>query len=177
MNALLLLAFLACTPPVPTDSMTVYVFLHDECVVSQFYTPALRRLHDTYAGPDVSFVGYFPNPAATPERIYAFAEKYELPFPLYPDHFKRAAHRLGATVTPEAVVYDHAADRILYRGRIDNSFVRVGRRRQVTTSFELETVLKKRQPPAARDTPAVGCLINFNDPLYNIQKTCTPEAY
>ena len=46
--------------PVP-DRITVYVFLHDACLISQYYTVALRELHAEYATEDLHFVGLFPS--------------------------------------------------------------------------------------------------------------------
>ena len=73
---------------------------------------------------------------------------------------------MGATVTPEIVVYNHTQEVILYKGRIDNTYFRVGKKRTITTTSELEQVLDAIQKGASipdLDAPAVGCFINFSE--------------
>jgi hypothetical protein len=63
-------------------------------------------------------------------------------------------------VTPEVVVYNVTRDSIYYQGRIDNLFERVGQRRQVVTSHELEAALyciQHNKPVPIPRTTAVGC--------------------
>ena len=40
--------YISSSTPHTSDSLTVYVFLHDECVISQFYTPLLTELFEKY---------------------------------------------------------------------------------------------------------------------------------
>jgi hypothetical protein len=67
------------------------------------------------------------------------------------------------TVTPEVVVFDETAGRVLYQGRIDNLFERVGKRRRVVTLHELKDALdaiRNNIPVPVARTTAVGCLLN-----------------
>ena len=45
--------------PHVSDSLSVYVFLHDECVISQFYTPLLTDYHNNYKHKKIGFIGWF----------------------------------------------------------------------------------------------------------------------
>jgi thiol-disulfide isomerase/thioredoxin len=149
------------------DSLTVYVFLHDECVISQFFTPELTRLFEKYRLKKVGFVGYFPNDATSPDRIKTFGEAYRLEFPLLRDYNKALARKFGITITPEVAVWDHRLDQLIYRGRIDDSYVRVGKRKLHPQHFDLqETIdawLSGVYPQTLVQTQAIGCFINFTD--------------
>lgn len=149
------------------DSLTVYVFLHDECVITQFFTPELTRLFDKYRSEKVGFVGYFPNAAASPEKMSAFAESYHLDFPLIQDPDKAMARKFGVTITPEVAIWDHGHDQLIYRGRIDDSYVRVGKRKLHPQHFDLQEAidgwLLGDYPQSLVQTQAIGCFINFTE--------------
>ena len=145
------------------DSVTVYVFLHESCVISQYYTLPLRELHSRYANDKIQFLGLFPNFSSKPDKIMAFKEKYEVPFTLKADYYHTKKEALGARVTPEVVVYDECNGEILYKGRIDDSYARVGKRKRVTSTSELKDVLEAishNRPVPVPSTEAVGCLIS-----------------
>ncbi|MEM1124481.1 MAG: hypothetical protein AAGJ18_28850 [Bacteroidota bacterium] len=145
-----------------TDSIKVYVFLHESCRISQYYTPALKQLHEKYASDHLHFVGLFPNFSSKPPKMEAFKQKYALPFVMKTDYYHTQKEKLGASVTPELVVFDESNNQIRYRGRIDDSYVRVGRRKQVTTTSELRDVLQAivtEQPITVENTTAIGCFI------------------
>lgn len=150
------------------DSTTVYIFLSDECIISQNYTLVLNQLHEAYDSEQLNFVGIFPNFASKPDKIQAFKEKYNIQFPLKTDYFKTLTQKLDAKVTPEVVVFNHKTNTTVYKGRIDNMYARVGQKRRVTTTSELKDVLdalQKGLPAPIRETEAVGCFINFQDGL------------
>lgn len=153
------------TPPAISDSLTVYIFLADQCKISQFYTLELERLFQNYHKNNVGIVGYFPNTISTLERIDSFAITYSLSFPLFEDHEKSMTKKLGATVTPEAIVWDHRTDKMIYRGRIDDSYVRVGKRKLHPQHHDLEDIIADWQlnqsPPAIVETKAIGCFIEL----------------
>ncbi len=149
------------------DSLTVYIFLHDECVISQFFTPELTRLFENYRSKKVGFVGYFPNAAASPEKMSAFGEAYHLDFPLIQDQYKAMARKFGVTITPEVAVWDHQLDMLIYRGRIDDSYVRVGKRKLHPQHFDLQEAidgwLLGQHHTGLVQTQAIGCFINFTE--------------
>ena len=151
-----------------SDSLSVYVFLADECVISQFFTLELTRLHHAYRSQRVGFIGYFPNAASTTEKIDGFAEKFGIDFPLLQDHTKTWTRKFGITVTPEVAVYDHRDERLLYRGRIDDSYVRVGKRKLHPQHHDLEEIIDQwllnQSPPDMVKTQAIGCFISFVKP-------------
>ena len=91
-----------------------------------------------------------------------FRSQYELPFEMVRDEDLSLTRRLGARVTPEVVVYDTRAEAVLYKGRIDDTYFRVGKKRRVTTSSELRDVLEAISngiPITTENTEAIGCFI------------------
>ena len=143
----------------PKDRFSVYLFLHDDCVISQYYTLTLRNLHQEYASDHLQFVGLFPNFSSKPAEIAAFKEKYQLPFDLKTDYYHTFTKAFGATVTPEVVVYNETRRAIVYQGRIDNTYARVGKRRRFPTTAELKEVLSaisQNQPIDTGTHPTCG---------------------
>ncbi|MEM6699094.1 MAG: redoxin domain-containing protein [Bacteroidota bacterium] len=148
----------------PTQPIKIYIFLLEDCVISQYYTLQLRELHEKYASEKIEFIGVFPNRFSSPETIKQFKKDYQIPFELKYDHYQTLTKKMGATVTPEVVVYDEEKEAILYKGRIDNTYFRVGKRRQVTTTSELSDILEALQNntvPSTESTVAIGCYIKF----------------
>ena len=148
--------------PVSHDSLTVYVFLHDECVISQFFTPQLSKLNKQSANKKVGFVGYFPDATVGPERITAFGKKFGLEFPLLQDADQVLTSKMGIRIMPEVAVWDHGQDKMIYRGRIDDSYVRVGKRRLHPQSHDLRNVIEAwiaGETLSFRETQAIGCII------------------
>jgi len=92
-------------------------------------------------------------------------DKYQLTIPHKTDYFKTLSRSLGATVTPEAILLDTEGE-IIYQGRIDNSYVQIGKRRRVVTTHELsdalDAVVNHTDIKLPR-TEAIGCFINFGD--------------
>ena len=149
------------------DSLTVYVFLADQCVISQFFTVELSRLHALYGKQQVGFVGYFPNPSSTPQLIEDFGAKFGIGFPLLQDPDKKLTKNFGITITPEVADYDHRQEQLIYRGRIDDSYVRVGKRKLHPQSHDLQEIIDRwllnDTPPEMVKTQAIGCFISFGN--------------
>ena len=149
--------------PEPDDKHYVYFFLSEDCVICQSYTLVLNELHDQYAGEDIEFIGVFPNFSSKPNKIEAFRTKYKIPFELKTDYFHSLVDQFQISVTPEVVIYHAAQDGVLYQGRIDNGFFRVGKRRRVTTTSELADALeaiKNKQKIKTTRTEPIGCILS-----------------
>ena len=154
-----------CTTGASTDSLTVYIFLEDECLISQYYTTELSRLYEEFGKKHVGFVGYFPSSTTSPEDIAAFGDQFKLDFTLLPDHDFTWTRKFDVTITPEVAVLDHRTDRMIYKGRIDDSYVRVGKRKLHPQKHDLEDIIKAWQlnqtPGTLVQTEAIGCFITF----------------
>jgi hypothetical protein len=142
----------------------VLVFTATECPISNRYAPELRRLRSEFAARGVSFRLVYADGAETPDAIH----RHLRAFGLGDDALRDPAHELvrltGATVTPEVAVLvaGPAGSRLVYRGRIDDRAVDVGRIRPAPRVHDLEEVLKALsagREVEARTTPATGCFI------------------
>ena len=69
--------------------------------------------------------------------------------------------RAGVEVTPEAAVFSPAGA-VVYRGRINDLFAALGKKRAEPTTHDLraalDAVVAGKAPPVAT-TPAIGCFI------------------
>ena len=152
---------------VAQDSLVAFVFLREDCVICQEYMPYLQQLQLEYAQKGITFIGLFPNHSSDWADIGAFRDKYHPSFPLKADPNQAMARQLGATVTPEVVLYQPQSGQILYRGRIDNRYAQVGKRRRAGITSDLAAALEQWARTAQCTQPAqaaIGCLITFDPP-------------
>lgn len=147
-----------------TDTFTVYIFLLEDCVISQNCTATLRQLHKEYACEQIQFVGLFPNHFSKKRSIRRFRKKFQIPFELRQDPHQAMARRVGATITPEVAVWNNGKDELVYLGRVDDTYLALGQRRATATSHELRDALqaiKEGRTPTIQRTKSVGCFIEF----------------
>ena len=140
------------------DSVRVTFFLSSTCRVCQYYALPMRELHQEYGNQQIEFVGIFPGALESDSTILKFKNKYMIPFNLTKDSLEHV--RLGATITPEVVVERNG--KLIYMGRIDNSFESVGKKRSVVNSYDLKYVLSEvvnGRAPEYHTVPAIGCII------------------
>ncbi len=152
----------ASRPAAPRLPVTVYVFLAESCPISQQATLPLRALYARYAPLGAQFVGVFPGAGATAASVAAFARTYTVPFTTQPDPGQALAQRLGARITPEAVVVAADQHTILYQGRLDDQYAALGQRRTLSQHHELADALADLaagRAVAVPHTQAVGCYI------------------
>jgi thiol-disulfide isomerase/thioredoxin len=147
------------------DSITVYVFLLDECKICQDVAPELRDLAKKYNG-KIGFLGVFPNFSSKFDGIQKFVDKYKIPFSTKTDHSKSLSRRFEATILPEVIVYNETQKSIVYRGLINDRYLIPSKRRSFIKNHYLGTVLQEidqKIPISINFTKAVGCFINFQD--------------
>lgn len=139
---------------------TVFVFVQPDCPISNRYAPALARLHEEFGSRGVGFWLVYPGRDVPIDAIRNHLREYGYPFGALRDPDFALVDLAGATVMPEAAVF--AGRKLLYRGRIDDRYVRPGRARPAPTRRDLEdalqAVLSERPVPNPR-TRSVGCLM------------------
>ena len=155
---ILLLCFLLVQVVIPLAQVQVAFFVSPTCMICRFYALEMRQLEADYGARGVSFMAYAVGPLLTDSVVYAFQREYAIPFPVKLDDSR---HReLNATVTPEVFVMHK--DVVVYHGRIDDSFVRVGKRRAHVKNRELRNALDRILQGGqvlVEHVPAVGCII------------------
>ncbi|MBT8231202.1 MAG: hypothetical protein HKO66_07670 [Saprospiraceae bacterium] len=144
------------------DSITVNIFLLEDCKICQYYVPTLKSLFEEFAYERIGFIGLFPNRYSSENNIEAFKKKHDIPFHLQREFFQTKTEKFNVNVTPEVVVYNETKQSIIYKGRIDNGYVKLGQRRRVVTQNELRDVLRaliNNQEVKIENREAIGCLI------------------
>ena len=141
--------------------ITVLIFVRTDCPISNRYAPLLLQLKETYSSM-ASFWLVYPDKKTTASEISVHLKQFHYTFSVLRDPDHSLVKLAGATITPEAAVFD-AQGRLLYHGRIDNLYEDPGHSRPSATSHELQAVLDaavagKPSPFAA--APAVGCYIS-----------------
>ena len=138
-----------------------FIFVSVECPISNRYAPDVRRLHEKFAAQGVEFSLVYPNPMEPVAAIRRHLKDYSYPMRALRDPRQELAKIAGATITPEAAVFD-ARGRVLYRGRIDDRYVSLGVERPVATRRDLDEALTDivaGRTPREATTQAVGCYI------------------
>jgi hypothetical protein len=145
----------------PLGKAVVFIFTSVDCPVSNSYMPEYRRLADEFTPKGVVFRLVFPNRDESAGDIRKHLEAYRCTIPALRDPSHELVKVAEAHFTPEAAVF--AAGRgLVYRGRIDDRHVDLGRTRPTATRHDLreaiEAVLHGKLPEV-RATQAVGCYI------------------
>lgn len=153
-------AFAPLTEP-GDDKTQVFVFLTTDCPIANRYAPTLQRIAKRCSQDGVAFTLVYPNRSDSAEKIRKHLADYGHECEAVRDIDHSLVARTGATVTPEAAVFDAGGD-LAYCGRIDDWYVDFGKNRREPTAHDLEdaitAVLDGASVREAR-TRAVGCYI------------------
>ena len=140
--------------------LTVYVFTTTDCPISNRYAPEVQRLATKFKS-KVSFVLVYPVPSDTPAMIRDHYAKFAYSIQWIRDVDLRLVKLTGATMLPEVAVMQGGT--LLYRGRIDDRYVDLGKERPAPTQRDLEAALNAAiagKPIAVRETQAIGCFLS-----------------
>jgi hypothetical protein len=142
-------------------SAAVIVFVGVDCPISNAYAPQINRLCEQYQSKKVAFYLVHCDADVTNESAARHAKEFGYTCPVLMDRKHALARQLGATITPEAAVIGHNG-KLLYRGRIDDWFISLGKQRKEPTTHELRDAidagLAGREVATSR-TQAIGCSI------------------
>lgn len=139
---------------------TVLLFVRSDCPVSNRYAPDLQRLDQEFSPKGVQFRLVYVEPGLTSAAMEKHRREYGYSMPGVLDADHQFVRRAGVGITPEAAVF--VQDDLVYRGRIDDRYMSVGKERPRALHHDLEEVLSgilagKRL--SFRETQAVGCVI------------------
>lgn len=156
----------------PQGSLVALVFISTECPIANAMAPDLRSLSQHCASGTVEFHPVYPSTWQSCEELAAHAREFGLDAgagsstaPIV-DPKLALVKRLGATVVPEAVLLRRDGSggvEILYRGRVNDLYVGIGRRRPSISSNDLRDAIDAAvagnplPPPFPK---AVGCFID-----------------
>jgi hypothetical protein len=145
----------------PEGGALAIVFLWTPCPNSNQYSPTLNEIAGAFETDRVRFVGLYVDADLTDGEVAGHAREYALAFPIGRSGAVRLAGELGVETVPSALVVDDSGQ-IRYRGRIDDQFFDLGRRRQVVRSRDLrDAIAAVLAGEAVRDpvTEAIGCTL------------------
>jgi thiol-disulfide isomerase/thioredoxin len=143
------------------EKATVFLFVATDCPNSNTYAPILARLYREYSAHGVAFFNIYSDPSETAATVRKHDADYETPFAALLDPHQTLARETGARSTPEAVILGPQGQE-LYRGRIDNRFVEIGKTRYQPTENDLDEALKsilQGKAVAHPVTRSIGCAI------------------
>ena len=143
----------------------VLIFTATDCPVANYFQPTIRRIAKRYEGKGVRFFQVYPDRDTDAESAKKHAKEYEITTAQVLDPEQKLAGEAGAKKTPEAVVYN-AAGEVVYRGRIDDTYAALGKKRARPTTADLKATLDAilgGKNPALKEVEAVGCFIFFEE--------------
>jgi hypothetical protein len=138
---------------------SVLFFYWQDCPICNSYAPEITRICASYTNFAFYVVQIDPDLTATAAKKHAAEYDLRAPVLLDPEH--RLVKLAKATVTPEAVVLGKNGQ-ALYRGRIDDLYAALGKKRAAATKHDLREALDAITSGKAikrRETKAIGCLI------------------
>ncbi len=147
--------------PQPGTKATVLLFVSTDCPISNRYAPDVRKLYDAYSKDGVAFWLIYPNPSDAVSDIRDHLKSFSYGGTALRDPKHDLVKRAGATITPEAAVYD-AKGRLTYRGRLDDRYSAIGIERAAATRHDLQDAIAATlagTPIKDNRTQAVGCYI------------------
>lgn len=148
----------------PGSRAVVLFFAASDCPISNRYIPEIERLDREFAPDGLRFWWVYPNPDETADVIRRHQEQFHIEGHPILDTEQQLVRMAHATVTPEVALLIPAGAGFheVYRGRIDNRYLALGRERPSATQHDLEeaiqAVLSDRTVPPPGG-PAVGCSI------------------
>src|SRR5262249_47919623 len=135
-------------------------FLSTDCPISNRYAPEIVHICEDFQARGVRCFGIYPN-ADPDSAVRRHRQEFGLGgIPAILDKGHVVVRAVGPRVTPEAALFS-AAGRV-YRGRIDDLYVDIGRSRLKATRHDLRLALDAvlaGHPVERPETEAVGCSI------------------
>ncbi len=156
----LLLAFQLHQAPTQPAKPLVLLFVRTDCPISNRYAPELERIYEKYSADGIDFRTVYPEPGLSSQDMDHHRTEYGLKIPASLDPYRHYVNLAKASVTPEAAVF--VEGKLIYRGRIDNWYIDIGKSQPKPTEHSLEDVLRlisEGKIPAFRETRPVGCVI------------------
>ena len=150
---------LACATA--TQRAAVLLFITTDCPIANRYAPEIEKIRADYEPKGVKLTLVHVDPDLTTNAARQHAAEFGLTAPLVIDREHVLVSATGAQVTPEAVVIDPSGS-IRYRGRINDQFAELGKRRSQPSSHDLREALNavlENRPVTTPFTKAIGCQI------------------
>jgi len=150
-------------PLEPAGAAGILFFVTNDCPIANSYAPEIQSICGEYGGKGVACTLVYSDLSLDAAAVRKHHEEYRYPQTIRAvrDTGHKLADATGATITPEAVVVGRAG-KVLYRGRIDNFYAALGKKRRQATEHDLRQALDETlagKPVTHPQSQAVGCYI------------------
>lgn len=138
----------------------VVIFITNDCPIANSYAPEIQSIISDYSPRGAAFFLVHVDPDLTLEKAKKHAAEYGYECVILRDPGQRLVRELEAQVTPEAFVLTGKG--VAYRGRIDDLFADLGKKRRQARNRDLRNALDSvfsGKPVSNSRTEAVGCFI------------------
>ena len=140
---------------------SVLMFITVDCPIANGYAPELNSIVREYSGSGVRFFFVHVDQTVRLDQARQHAQEHGLNAPVLIDSRHELVKSVGATRTPEVAVINRSGE-LVYRGRIDDRYVDLGKKRLYPSQRDLretlDAILAGRPVSVAR-TKVVGCYI------------------
>ena len=149
-------------PLKPEGKASVLFFITSDCPIANSYAPEIQRICSEYGPKQVSCNLVYVDPDMTVADVKKHVQDFGYTnLPAILDSSQKLVKATGATITPEAAIIGPSGQ-ALYRGRIDNVYAALGKRRPEATERDLRKALDEilsNRPVSTPRTQSVGCYI------------------
>jgi hypothetical protein len=144
--------------------VVVVIFSSVDCPVANALAPEVQRVAGEAEALGARAYLVHVVPSLQDAEAARHADDHALDLPVLVDRDHTLVKALGATTTPEGMVlrFDEGGWSVVYRGRVNDLYAGLGRRRAVVTRNDLREALAAAvdgRDPGFEPEPAVGCLI------------------
>ena len=142
--------------------LDLLLFVATDCPISNRYAPEIVRICNDYSGHGVRCFMVYTDAGTGLPTISKHRQEYGFgaTTPAIIDRNHTLVGTVGPRVTPEAAIYSSAGR--VYRGRIDDLYIDVGRSRRQPARHDVRLALDAAlagRPVAQPETEAIGCFI------------------
>jgi len=150
-------------PLEPAGAAGILFFVTNDCPIANSYAPEIQSICGEYGGKGVACTLVYSDLSLDAAAVRKHHEEYRYPQTIRAvrDTGHKLADATGATITPEAVLVGKGG-KVLYRGRIDNFYAALGKKRRQATEHDLRQALDEAlagKPVTHPQSQAVGCYI------------------
>jgi hypothetical protein len=147
--------------PAADSKALALIFILPDCPIANSFLPEINRLHESFFSQGVQFLLVHADSDVSADKAKNHAREYQIQPPVILDPAHDWVKKAGATISPEAVVFSPQGQ-IVYRGRINDQYIALGKRRGAVTSHDLRdalTAILANQPIPQPKTEPIGCPI------------------
>lgn len=139
----------------------VLFFTTTDCPIANSYSPEVMSIVNDFADESIQFFAVHVDPELTAASARKHATEFGLTLPVLIDAKHELVNAAGITRTPEVAVFTPDGT-LAYRGRIDDRYAGLGKKRQIPTRRDLRdalTAIAAGEAELTTRTEAVGCFV------------------